>query len=101
MFELGHLAAAYVIGTAAGLALFHTWIKEKVVTKTLDSLIEQGYLFSWIDDDGITQLSKWGDIEKSTLDIIDEMSTEEIAEILDELIEEDKRNTDEEQDDTP
>ena len=101
-FNLGHLAAAYVVGSAAAVALFRTWVKEKIVTATLDTLIEQGYLVSWIDEQGVTQLSKWGDLqdmEKSMLDMIDEMDPAEVERILDEMIQEDKEKN--EEDDTP
>jgi hypothetical protein len=102
MFELVHLAAAYVIGSAAAVWLFRTWVKERVVTATLDTLIEQGYLISYVDEHGITQLSKWGDLqdmEKSMLDMIDEMDPAEIDAILDEIIQEEKLR--DEEDDTP
>jgi hypothetical protein len=101
-FTLGHLAAAYVVGSAAAVMLFRTWVKEKIVTATLDTLIEQGYLISWIDEQGVTQLSKWGDLqdlEKSMLDMIDDMDPAEIDKILDEMIQEDKEKN--ETDDTP
>lgn len=87
------LAAAYVIGTAAGLWLFKNWVSERIVTATLDTLIRDGYLYSWVDEDGITQLTKWSDIHKT------DMTPEEIERIVDELIEEDKRRN--ETDDTP
>jgi hypothetical protein len=115
-FGLGHLAAAYVIGTAAGLWLFREVIKEKIVTATLDTLVEQGYLFSWLDSDGVTQITKWSevasiaeqvaakaadddDIEESDLDIIERLTPAEIEAILDELIQEDEQDS--ETDDTP
>lgn len=103
-FGLGHLAAAYVIGSAAALWLFRKWVEERIVTATLDTLIRDGYLYSWIDDHGITQLTKVRDVlmEKSELDIIDEMDPAEIEAIVDELIELDKaRKEDNETDDTP
>lgn len=97
MFELAHLAAAYAIGTAAGLWIFRTWIKEGIITATIDTLIEQGYLISYVDDDGITQLNKWNDV-----DAIDKMEPNEIMEILEELIkEEEEANKHEDEDDTP
>lgn len=111
-FGLGHLAAAYAIGTAAGLWLFREVIKEKIVTATLDTLVEQGYLFSWLDEDGVTQITKWSevaeqlaakaaddDIEESDLDVLDRLTPAEIEAILDELIKEDEQDS--ETDDTP
>ena len=102
MFELVHLAAAYVIGSAAAVWIFRTWVQERVVTATLDTLIEQGYLISYVDEEGITQLSRWGDmeeIEKSMLDIIDEMDPADVGKILEEIVEEEKLRN--EEDDTP
>jgi hypothetical protein len=103
MYELYHLAAAYVIGSAAALWLFRKWTQERIVTATLDTLIEQGYLLSYQDEDGVTQLSKWReeDLGPSDLDILDDLSGEEIEAILQELIEEDAKKKNEEQDDTP
>ena len=114
-FTLGHVAAAYVIGTAAGLWLFRSWVKESIVTATLDSLVEQGYLFSWLDEDGVTQITKWSEIEamadkvterarrddldETEFDVLDRLTPEEIENILDELIQEDKQDS--ETDDTP
>ena len=100
MFEVGHLAAAYVVGSAAALWLFRTWVQEKIVTATLDTLIEQGYLYSWLDEDGTTQITKWKDILQTDLELIESMDPDEIDAILDELLEEDKRRKNEE-DDTP
>ena len=110
-FTLGHVAAAYVIGTAAGLWLFRTWVKESIVTATLDSLVEQGYLFSWLDEDGVTQITKWSEIEamadkirvvaddeETELDVIERLTPDEIEQILDELI---KEQNEREEDDTP
>ena len=99
MFELVHLAAAYVIGSAASMWLFHKWSQERIVTATLDTLIEQGYLLSFIDKDGVTQLNRWSDLGKTDMEIIEEMSPEEIEAILEDLIEEERLKN--EEDDTP
>jgi hypothetical protein len=103
MFEIYHLAAAYAIGSAAALWLFRRWTQERIVTATIDTLIEEGYVISYVDDEGITQLSKWGDfaeMEKSILDTIDDMDPAEIEAILDEMIAEEEKQKHEE-DDTP
>ena len=100
MFEVWHLAAAYVVGSAAALWLFRMWVQEKIVTATLDTLIEQGYLYSWLDEDGTTQITKWQDLLQTDLERIESMDPDEIDAILDELLEEDKRRKNEE-DDTP
>lgn len=59
MYELWHLGAAYVVGTAVGLLLFRKVIQESLITSTIDILIDQDYLRSWIDSEGVTHLYKW------------------------------------------
>ena len=88
-FGLGHLAAAYVVGTAAGLWVFRSWVKEGIITATLDSLITQGYLRSYEDHEGITQLLK-----------PEEMSPEEIDETIGRILERLENERDDEEDDT-
>jgi len=70
MFEM---IAAYTVGTIAGVYLFREWTRERLVTNTLDVLIEQGYLRSWIDDEGTVNLYKWYEIE----DILKEIERDE------------------------
>ena len=70
MFEM---IAAYTVGTIAGMYLFREWTRERLVTNTLDVLIEQGYLRSWIDDEGTVNLYKWYEIE----DILKEIERDE------------------------
>ena len=53
------MVVCYVAGTAAGLLLFRRWIEERVITRTLDMLINEDYVRSWIDSDGVIQLYKW------------------------------------------
>lgn len=63
MYEMWHIAAAYAVGTAAGLAIFRQWVQEKIITATIDTLIQDEYVRSYEDDDGITHLYKWHDLE--------------------------------------
>jgi threonine synthase len=49
----------YVIGTVVGIFLFRMYVQERIVTATLDMLIEGDYVRSYIDQDGITQLYRW------------------------------------------
>ena len=55
MYEV---AIGYIVGSAASLLIFQRWIRERIITGTLDMLIEEDYVRSWIDDDGVVQLSK-------------------------------------------
>ena len=108
MFELSHLAAAYVVGSAAAVWLFRTWVKESIITATIDTLARDGYLYSQVDRNGVMHLTKWYEIEEreeemwdemeSDLDVIDRLTPEEVTAILEKLIEEETKR---EEDDTP
>lgn len=63
MYELWHIGVAYVVGTAAGIGIYRHVIKEYIITATIDSLVEQEYVRSYEDDEGITHLYKWHDLE--------------------------------------
>lgn len=84
MYETWHIAAAYAAGTAAGIGIFHQWVKEKIITMTIDSLVEQEYVRSYEDRDGIIHLHKWHELD----DIIDR-------------IKEQQEEENDDQDDTP
>ena len=93
MYEV---ALGYMVGSAASLLLFRAWIKENIVNSTLDMLIREDYLRSWIDDEGIIQLSK---LDEGIPDV-GEISPEvwaKFEKIIQEMKEEDER----EEDDTP
>jgi len=93
MYEV---ALGYVVGSAASLFLFRAWIKENIVSNTLDMLIREDYVRSWIDDEGIIQLSK---LDEGIPDL-GEISPEvwaQFEKIIEEMKEEDER----EEDDTP
>ena len=74
MYEWVHLAAAYAVGTAAGLALFRTWVKEQIITATLDTLIDGGYLKGEEDDEGTFHLTR---IDDHIQDLLNELIQEE------------------------
>jgi len=63
MYEMWHIAAAYAVGTAAGVAIFRQWVQEKIITATIDTLIQDEYVRSFEDDDGITHLYKWHELD--------------------------------------
>ena len=69
MYETWQLLTAYFVGTAGGIFLFRQVIKEQLIAGALDSLVEQDYIRSYVDDEGITQLYKWYELE----DVIDEI----------------------------
>lgn len=76
MYETWHLATAYVIGTAVGIGIFHQWVREKIITMTIDSLVDQEYVRSYTDENGIIHLHKWHDLE-DILDRLEESENEE------------------------
>jgi DNA-binding MarR family transcriptional regulator len=72
MYETWHLAAAYVGGTAAGLMVFKTYVKESIIENVLDSLVDQGYVKSYTDAEGTIQFMKVVEIERET-EILNEL----------------------------
>ena len=63
MYEMWHLIAAYTIGTAAGIWIFQQWSQERIITATIDTLIRDEYVRSYEDEEGITHLHKWHDLD--------------------------------------
>ena len=95
MYEV---AIGYVVGTVVGLLLFRMFVRERIVTATLDMLIQEEYVKSWEDEEGTTQLIKWReavDIE-SWRRLYEEMNDDKFEDILKEILEEE-----DEKDDTP
>ena len=94
MTEYMDILAAYVVGTLAGIWLFHTAVKEFILKNVLDNLINEGYLRYYVDDEGVTQLVKYH-----------EMTAKEIEETLkqvEEMINDyEVEKEDNEKDDTP
>ena len=78
MYELWHLGIAYVAGTAAGLGIFRQWIKTGIVTRALDNLVEQDYIRSYVDSEGVTQLYKWYELE----DVLEQINARNRLETL-------------------
>ena len=71
----------YVVGTLVGIFLFRVYVKERIVTATLDMLIQEEYVRAWVDKDGITQLYKWHELDHEQLwdtleSIMEEMKDE-------------------------
>ena len=82
----------YVVGTIATIVLFHQFIKEHIIVTALDSLIEQGYLRSYVDEHGITQLIKYYEMTDEEMD----RNLERVRKII-----EDIEAQEENEDDTP
>ena len=114
MYELWHVGAAYVVGTVVGIGIFRHMVREDLIARAIDTLVDQDYVRTYVDENGITHLHKWYDLEdlldgakvrirmddeelpETDLEIIENMDKEEIVEILEEL--EDRIS---EKDDTP
>jgi len=73
MYETWHIIAAYAAGTAAGIGIFRQWVKERIITMTIDSLVDQEYVRSYTDENGTVHLHKWHDLE----DLVDMMRGDE------------------------
>ena len=73
MYETWHIVASYVAGTIAGLILFRMYIKERIITMTIDTLVENEYVRSYEDENGMVHLHKWHEIE----DILEQIEKEE------------------------
>jgi len=100
MYEV---AIGYVVGSLAALMLFRTVVREHIVKKTLDMLINEEYVRAYQDDDGITQLYTWResvdlDVWEQLEGIIEEMGSEKkINDLMDEM----EKELEDDQDDTP
>ena len=76
MYETWQLVVMYFVGTGSGLILFRHFIKEHIITATIDTLVEQEYVRSYEDDHGITHLYKWHDLE----DVLDRIQMIKLSE---------------------
>ena len=99
MYEI---AIGYVVGSAAAILLFRTMVREHIVKKTLDMLINEEYVRAYEDDDGITQLYTWREsidldvweqLEKAITEMADEKKSENIMNELEREIEDEKDDT--------
>lgn len=63
MYEMWQLIAAYFVGTTAGVILFKTYVKEQIIVATLDNLVDQGFVKSFKDQEGLIQFMRVEDIE--------------------------------------
>lgn len=72
----------YAVGTAMGVYLTRRYWQEKMVERTLDTLIAGDYVRSWEDEDGQIHLYKWYELEdllegaKVTVKVDDEIVEE-------------------------
>ena len=93
---------SYIVGSVVSIWLFRRMITERTVAMTLDSLVDEGYIRTRVDEDGITQLYKYDEIPniKVTFDDIEElmdMDEDELARRIEEVLQE----NDDEEDEPP
>ena len=66
----------YGIGTIAGITLFRHAVKESIIVKTIDNLVENDYCRSYVNENGEVELYKWYELE----DVIEEIKKAEADE---------------------
>ena len=57
-----HLLTAYFVGTTAGIILFRQAIQEDLISRAIDTLVQEDYVRTYEDEEGITHLYKWYDL---------------------------------------
>jgi len=91
MYELWHLLTAYFVGTTAGVILFKTYVKESIIVSVLDNLVDQGFVKSFVDDQGTIQFMTIQEIEQES---------EILARVMNQIDEYEKERENNEKDDT-
>ena len=66
----------YFIGTIAGIFLFRHAVKESIIVKTIDNLVENDYCRSYVNENGEVELYKWYELD----DVIEEIKKAEADE---------------------
>jgi len=91
---------SYIVGSVMGFWLFKQMTTERTIAATLDNLVDEGYIRTRVDEDGITQLYKYDELPntKITFDDVEElmdMDEDELARRIEEVLEEDDDEEDE------
>ena len=66
MFETWQYAdviVSYLVGTGAGIWLFKRYVEEDLIRRTIDTLVENDYVRSYMNSDGDIELYKWYELE--------------------------------------
>jgi len=66
------ILVVYGIGTIVGIWLTKRYVQEVIITRTIDTLVEEDYVRSYLGDDGEIHLYKWYDLE----DVIEAIAKE-------------------------
>ena len=93
---------SYIAGSIVGFWMFKQMTTERTIAATLDNLVDEGYIRTRVDEEGITQLYKYDEKPNVTLTFedVDElmnMDDDELLRRIEEVLEED----DDEEDDPP
>ena len=93
---------SYIVGSVAGIWLFKRLATEHTIASTLENLVEEGFIRTRVDKDGITQLYKYDEYPDFTITFDDvedlmDMDEDELARRIEEVLEE----YDDEEDEPP
>ena len=91
---------SYIVGSVASIWLFRRMVTERTIAMTLDNLVDEGYIRTRVDEDGITQLYKYDELPnvRITFDDVEDlmdMDEDELARRIEEVLQEDDDEEDE------
>ena len=91
---------SYIVGSVASIWLFRRMVTERTIAMTLDNLVDEGYIRTRVDEDGITQLYKYDELPnvRITFEDVEElmdMDEDELARRIEEVLQEDDDEEDE------
>ena len=91
---------SYIVGSVASIWLFRRMVTERTIAMTLDNLVDEGYIRTQVDEDGITQLYKYDELPnvRITFDDVEDlmdMDEDELARRIEEVLQEDDDEEDE------
>ena len=66
---------SYIAGSVMGFWMFKQMTTERTIAATLDNLVDEGYIRTRVDDEGITQLYKYD--ENPIEEVLEENDDEE------------------------
>ena len=104
MFETWQYAdviVSYVVGTGAGIWLYKRFVQEYLIQQTIDALVQEDFVRSFLNDEDELELRKWYDLDDLLEDAnikikveeeetwsnqdLEDLSNEEIQELLNRL----------------
>ena len=93
---------SYIVGSVVGFWMFKQMTTERTIAATLDNLVDEGYIRTRVDEEGITQLYKYDEVPdiKITFEDVEDlmdMDEDELARRIEEVLQE----YDDEEDEPP